>query len=46
MPGPGSYDVGHDVDLSPQGKYISSKMGNCLTRKFAITSRKPIADNN
>ncbi len=42
VPGPGSYDTAH-VDLSPQGRYVSSKMGNCLTRKFAITTRRPIA---
>jgi hypothetical protein len=42
VPGPGSYDTSH-VDLSPSGKYAVSKMKNCLTRKFAIASRKPIA---
>lgn len=45
VPGPGAYDTSH-ADLSPQGRYVSSKMGNCLTRKFAITTRKPIAENN
>lgn len=45
VPGPGSYDTSH-VDLSPGGKYVVSRMKNCLSRKFAITTRKPIADNN
>lgn len=45
VPGPGAYDTSH-ADLSPQGRYVSSKMGNCLTRKFAITTRRPIAENN
>lgn len=41
VPGPGSYDTSH-VDLSPSGKYVNSKMRNCLTRKFAITTRRPL----
>ncbi len=45
VPGPGSYDTSH-VNLSPSGKYVVSRMKNCLTRKFAITTRKLIADNN
>ena len=45
VPGPGSYDTAH-VDLSPKGKYVVSRMKNCLTRKFAISTRKPIAENN
>lgn len=45
VPGPGSYDTSH-VELSPAGKYVVSRMKNCLTRKFTITTRKPIAENN
>ncbi|CAM6002317.1 unnamed protein product [Sphagnum balticum] len=42
VPGPGAYDTSH-IDFSPQGKYVTSRMKNCLTRKFAITTRKPLA---
>jgi hypothetical protein len=45
VPGPGFYDTSH-VELSPVGKYVVSRMKNCLTRKFAIINRKPIADSN
>lgn len=45
IPGPGSYDTSH-VDLSPVGKYVVSRMKNCLSRKFAITNRKSMAGNN
>ena len=45
MPGPGRYET-EAVDLSPKGKYTPSRMKNCLTRKFAITTRKPIAEKS
>ena len=45
IPGPGSYGT-ESVDLSPVGKYVISKLKSCLTRKFAITTRKPINENN
>jgi len=45
VPGPGAYSPSH-VELSANGQYIMSKMRTCLTRKFAITTRKPIAENN
>jgi len=45
VPGPGSYET-TQVDLSPQGRYVTSKLRNCLARKFAITTRRPIADKN
>ena len=34
------------MDLSPAGRYAISRLKNCLTRKFAITTRKPINENN
>ncbi len=46
MPGPGAYDPGANVDLSPKGKYVISRMKNCLTRKFNISSRRPLADRS
>jgi hypothetical protein len=45
VPGPGSYETSH-VNLSPVGKYVVSRMKNCLSRKFAITNRKSLADSN
>jgi hypothetical protein len=39
VPGPGSYTP-QGVDLSPKGKYISSKLHNCLTSSFEGSSRK------
>jgi len=45
VPGPGSYDTSH-VDFSPAGKYVVSRMKNCATSKFTISTRKPIAENN
>jgi hypothetical protein len=42
LPGPGAYDT-RTIDLSPKGRYVISKMKNCLTRKFAITTRRPLA---
>lgn len=45
VPGPGSYGT-ESVDLSPAGKYSMSRLKNCLTRKFAITTRKAINENN
>jgi len=33
VPGPGFYDTSK-ADLSPTGRYITSKMSNCKTRKF------------
>lgn len=45
VPGPGAYDT-TKTDMSPQGKYVISKMQNCLTRKFAISRRKPLAERS
>ncbi len=45
IPGPGSYNTSR-ADLSPNGRYPTSKMQNCLTRKFPISNRRPIAENN
>lgn len=38
-PGPDSYSV-QGIDLSPKGKYISSKLHNCLTSTFHGSERK------
>jgi hypothetical protein len=43
VPGPGSYTTSA-VDLSPKGKYINSKMNNCLVRKFGTSERGSLAD--
>lgn len=42
-PGPGSYTV-QGIDLSPKGKYVSSKIHNCLTSTFHGSERKFLGD--
>lgn len=39
VPGPGAYDL-HRLDLSPKGRYVSSKMGNSPSRSFYGPERK------
>jgi hypothetical protein len=41
FPGPGAYDVSK-ANLSPEGKYILSRMHSSLAQRFSITSRKPL----
>jgi hypothetical protein len=44
VPGPGFYDTSK-ADLSPNGRYATSKMSNCTTRKFGgFSGRGEIAD--
>lgn len=40
IPGPGAYDM--HTDLSPDGKYCSSKMPSVQTRKFGSSDRSNI----
>lgn len=42
-PGPGSYTV-NGVDLSPKGKYVSSRLHNCLVSSFEGSERKFFCD--
>ena len=39
VPGPGNYDTKRE-DLSPDGKYLLSKMRNSLVRSFASSERE------
>lgn len=44
VPGPGHYDTSK-ADLSPTGRYVTSKIHNCLNRRFeGFSGRGEIAD--
>jgi hypothetical protein len=45
VPGPGSYDVSANQDISASGKYCLSKTSNCPSRTFSSCARKDLNDD-
>lgn len=44
-PGPGNYDTSKQ-DLSPDGKYVLSRMKNAFVRTFGKSYRQPLLPKN